>query len=167
MRILVAYATKRGGTRGLAEMIAEDLTQLGVEAEVREARQVKSLGGYDAAIIGGSVYMIRWHRDAVRLVRKHAKELQTMPTWLFCSGPVGAGAANLDEYDKLAPKQMMAAAEEVKARGTKVLGGRLEPDARGFVAGKMAKNSSGDWRSPEIVDHWVRDVVASLGVSHS
>jgi menaquinone-dependent protoporphyrinogen oxidase len=167
MRILVAYATKRGGTRGLAEMIAADLAQLGIEAEVREAREVKSLGGYDAAIIGGSVYMFRWHRDAVRLVRKHAKELQAMPTWLFCSGPVGVGADDLAAYDKLAAKQMLAAAADIHARGTKVLGGRLEPDARGFVAGKMAKTSAGDWRDPELVANWVNDVAASLGVAHS
>jgi menaquinone-dependent protoporphyrinogen oxidase len=167
MRILVAYGTKRGGTRGLAEMIAQDITNAGLEADIREARRVKSLAGYDAAIIGGSAYMFRWHRDVVRLVKKHATELRSIPTWLFCSGPVGAGAENLDEYEKLAPKHMLAAATDLNARGTKVFGGRLEPNARGFIAAKMAKNSAGDWRDPQLVDKWVHDVVASLGVSHS
>jgi menaquinone-dependent protoporphyrinogen oxidase len=166
MRILVAYATKRGGTRGLAEMITADLAQFGVEAELREARQVKSLDDYDAAIIGGSVYAFRWHRDAAHLVRKQTKALQSMPTWLFCSGPVGPSAEKPEEFERLAPKQMTTAAAEINARGTVVFGGRLEEDARGFIASKMAKDNAGDWRDAGIVNDWVGDVVTSLGVAH-
>jgi hypothetical protein len=43
--------------------------------EVRPARQVKRVNGYDAVILGGSVYLNRRHRDARRFARRLAGSL--------------------------------------------------------------------------------------------
>ena len=39
---------------------------------------------------------------------------------------------------------------------------RLTPDAKGFIARKMAKNRAGDWRDEADVKRWVESVVAEL-----
>jgi menaquinone-dependent protoporphyrinogen oxidase len=53
MRILVAYATGHGSTRGVAERIA---ARLGEAAELRAADQVDDVEAYDAVVFGSPVY---------------------------------------------------------------------------------------------------------------
>jgi menaquinone-dependent protoporphyrinogen oxidase len=88
-RVLVAYGSKLGGTAGLAETVGDGLRRRGLTAEVRPAATVDSLEGYDAVIVGGALYAGRWHRDARRFVKRHARELRARPVWMFSSGPLG------------------------------------------------------------------------------
>lgn len=158
-RVLVAYGSKRGGTREIAEAIAEVLLGEGVDAELADAADVRSVEAYDAVIIGGALYMSRWHRDARNLLVHHAHALQTMPVWLFSSGPLDASAG-----DKLLPPttQVAGLMERIGARGHVMFGGRLEADAKGFVASAMAKTRAGDWRAWHQVRAWAKDVAREL-----
>jgi menaquinone-dependent protoporphyrinogen oxidase len=157
--VLVAYGSKRGGTREIAEVIAEVLLGEGVDAELADAAEVRSVDGYDAAIVGGALYMNRWHRDAHDLLVAHTEVLQTMPVWLFSSGPLDVSAD-----DKLLPPtaQVAGLMERVGARGHVMFGGRLEPDAKGFIASAMAKSRAGDWRAWHLVRAWARGVARQL-----
>lgn len=74
-RILVAYGTKYGATAEIAERIGAALRDAGADAEVRRAREVRSLDGYDAVVLGSAVYMARWRRDALRLLRRLRSDL--------------------------------------------------------------------------------------------
>ena len=55
-RVLVAHASKRGGTAGLAEMIADALRQQGMTVDVQPARAVHDIAGYDTVVLGGALY---------------------------------------------------------------------------------------------------------------
>ncbi|MDX1708132.1 MAG: flavodoxin domain-containing protein, partial [Desulfobacterales bacterium] len=58
-KALIVYATRTGETRQIAELIAEGLRFSGHEAEVAEAKNIKSeadLEGYDAYVFGSSTY---------------------------------------------------------------------------------------------------------------
>jgi hypothetical protein len=46
----------------------------------------------------------------------------------------------------------------VGARGHVTFGGRLEKDARGLIAGAMAKKRAGDWRDPERIRAWGQEM---------
>jgi menaquinone-dependent protoporphyrinogen oxidase len=162
MRVLVVYGSKRGGTAGLATMIGGALEDAGVITDVAPARSVRSMNGYDVVIVGGALYMSRWHRDARRFVRRHATELSTRPVWLFSSGPLDDSAAQ-GEIEPVA--QALEAMRQCHARGHKTFGGRLSPNARGFPASAMAKKNSGDWRDATQVTMWVNDLVGQLGQS--
>jgi len=59
MRILVTYGSTRGGTQGLAEMVAEDLRTEGFEVDLLPPPQVRRLDGYDAVIAGGALGEVR------------------------------------------------------------------------------------------------------------
>lgn len=74
-RILVAYGTKYGATAEIAERIGAALRDAGADAEVPRAREVRSLDGYDAVVLGSAVYMARWRRDALRLLRRLRSDL--------------------------------------------------------------------------------------------
>lgn len=159
MDVLIAYGSKRGGTAGLAEMIAEEMVAAGLQVAVQPAREVQSIGNADAVVVAGALYASRWQRDARRFVKRLTEELRRRPVWLVSSGPLD-GSASAKE---IAPvKQVAAAMASVGARGHVTFGGRLEPDAKGYPASVMAKKMAGDWRDPEDVHRWVVSVVDEL-----
>lgn len=159
MAVLVAYGSKRGGTAGLADMVADALRQEGFTVEVAPARSVRSVAGYDAVVVGGALYGFRWHRDAIRFVRGHAQELHDRPTFLFSSGPLDDSAARRD----IPPiKGVRALMDKMGARGHATFSGRLTPDAKGFPASAMARRNAGDRRDPGQVRRWAAGIAADL-----
>jgi menaquinone-dependent protoporphyrinogen oxidase len=162
MRVLVTWGSRHGGTEGIARMIADAMRDASVDVELRAAREVDSLAGYDAAIIGGALYANRWHRDARRLVTRHLAALRRLPVWLFSSGPLDGSAARAP----IAPVTEVAVLmERIGAVGHATFGGRLEPDVTGWMAHAMAHSHSGDWRDPAQIRAWAIDIAARLSTA--
>lgn len=159
MRVLVTYGSTRGGTEGLAHMVADDLRDDGITVDLLPPRQVKKLEAYDAVVVGGALYASRWHRRARRFVRRHASELRQRPAFFFSSGPLDDSASRT----AIPPvKQVKALMDRVGARDHMTFGGRLAPDAKGFPASAMARKVSGDWRDSAQVQAWARSIAAQL-----
>jgi menaquinone-dependent protoporphyrinogen oxidase len=159
MRVLVTYGSSRGGTEGLARMVAEGLRDSGLDAEVLPPKRARDIASYDAVVVGGALYAFRWHRAARRFVRKHAAALRQRPTYFFSSGPLDDSAANNDIPPIPRVKALM---ERTGARGHVTFGGRLSPYARGMPASAMAKNHAGDWRDPAQVHAWAMQIAQQL-----
>jgi menaquinone-dependent protoporphyrinogen oxidase len=85
--VLVAYASKFGSTREVAERVAEKLRERGIETNVRAAREIKSLDGFDAVVFGGALYMFRLIREGRRFLSRHRKRLTKTPVAVFAMGP--------------------------------------------------------------------------------
>ena len=159
MRILVTFGSKRGGTEGLARMVADGLREEGFDADVIPAAEVVRLDGYDGVIVGGALYAMRWHKASRRFVRSHAAELRLRPTYFFSSGPLDDSATRSD----IAPvRGVNALMGRVGARGHITFGGRLAADAKGFPASAMAKKQAGDWRDPAQVRQWTQMLALQL-----
>ena len=158
MKMLVVFGSKRGGTRGLAEMIAADAFALGAEVDALDARVAPKPDGYDAVVVCGALYMGRWHRAARHYVRRHQHELTQTAVWLVSSGPLDASAEERDIRPVAGVRKLM---KQVGAKGHATFGGRLEADATGFPASAMAKKSAGDWRDADHVRAWTAAVVAA------
>ena len=159
IRVLVAYASERGGTAEIADWVGAALRREGVEAEVRPAGDVPGLDGYDAVVVGGALYGGRWHREARRFVRRHAAGLAHRPVWLFSSGPLDDTAR--ERAIEPVPGVAKAAAR-LHARGHATFGGRLAPDAGGFLASRIAKRRSGDHRDRGQVAEWAAGIAREL-----
>ena len=161
MRVLVTYGSKRGGTEGLAQWMAEGLRSAGCEVDLLPPRQVKNVDQFDAVVVGGALYYFHWHKAARRFVKHHAKELRRRPTYFFSSGPLddSAGKGGIPPV-----KGVQALMDNVGAAGHMTFGGRLTPDAKGFPASAMAKKNAGDWRDGEQVRAWAHAVATELRV---
>lgn len=163
MHVLVTVGSKRGGTEGIARMLAGALRHEGVEASVLPPDQVASLEGFDGVIVGGALYANRWHRDARRFVRRREADLRGLPVWFFSSGPIDDSA----EQRIIPPTgQVTVLMERVGALGHVTFGGRLARDAKGFLARGMAKNFAGDFRDQDHIRSWAKELAQALPFAH-
>ena len=165
-RVLVAYGSKYGSTAEIAQAIGTTLRVAGLEVDVRRAREVRSLEPYRAVVVGSAVYMARWRRDAMRLLRRRPKELAQREVWVFSSGPVGEDkdepAEQRDRWTK--PKRVEQLAAQVKANEHVVFGGRVSDDA-GFLRKRMAKNMPPELRDRRdwgAIEAWAQKIADSL-----
>jgi flavorubredoxin len=55
--ILVAYSTKHGSTQEVAEAIAAALREGGLGVDCRPLKEVQSIEGYAAVVLGAPLYM--------------------------------------------------------------------------------------------------------------
>jgi menaquinone-dependent protoporphyrinogen oxidase len=159
-RVLVAYGSKNGGSAGIAETIGQTLRAEGVDAEVRPARSVRDVAGYHAVVLGGSLYMSRWHGDAVWFARRHAGCLRGRPVWLFSSGPLDNSA---DEHDIAPVRSAGRAGRRLRIRQHVTFGGRLTEQAAGWVARRMVRDGlCGDYRNAARVRDWARQIATAI-----
>ncbi|MFO8041811.1 MAG: flavodoxin domain-containing protein, partial [Alkalispirochaeta sp.] len=92
MRVLIAYAGKKGATSELAQAMAEAAAQVGsggdgVHPEVVDLRQNPpvDITRYDRVIIGGAVYAGTVHKAVGEFCRNNLEKLQHRPVALFLS----------------------------------------------------------------------------------
>jgi menaquinone-dependent protoporphyrinogen oxidase len=81
-RVLVAYATMAGSTVEVAQAVGEEIAKSGLQVDVLPISEVKDLQTYDGVVVGGPMIM-GWHRDGLRLLKKHRQALQNIPLAVF------------------------------------------------------------------------------------
>jgi len=158
-KVLVTFGSLRGGTEGLAVEVARTLRQAGLAVDCKPVTEVDDLHTYQAVVIGGALYANRWVRAARRFVIRHERELRGLPVWMFSSGPLDDSAS----YKGVpTPPSVDALATRIGAAGHIPFGGRLAPNAEGFIAHAMAKQHAGDWRDWSQVRDWAAHVGAAI-----
>jgi menaquinone-dependent protoporphyrinogen oxidase len=121
MRVLVSVSSRHGGTEEIGRHVAAGLRDVGHEADEIAPDDVLQVVGYDAVVLGTSVYVGRVGLDLKDLVARQGAALKTVPVWLFWSGPV------VDEPEQFPiPEDVIDAAHEAGARQVRVFGGRVE-----------------------------------------
>jgi menaquinone-dependent protoporphyrinogen oxidase len=159
LRILVAYGSVHGATAELAAAIAEDLIARRFDTDLSKAIAVTDLDGYDAAVIGGSLYWGRWQPDARALVLRCAEQLRAMPVWLFSSGPTDGSAAG----GSLAPvPEVQRLARSIDIAGHTTFGGQLKTPPGQLVRRFTPATRAGDFRDRDQVSEWVARITKTL-----
>ncbi len=89
--ILIAYATKYGSTQDVAEKIAATLREGGLAVDLKPVKQVKTLDGYRAVVVGAPLYIGSWLKDAQHFLTQQQIALEKLPVAIFSLGPTRAG----------------------------------------------------------------------------
>lgn len=156
--VLVAYATKHGTTREVAEAIATTLGECGVSVEIEEARRVRSVAGYDAFVVGGGLYMGRWHADARRLLKRHRHELAEKHLAVFGMGPDSLEDAKVAESLKQL-ERALAETPELAPIEVAIFGGALRPETWRFPFNRLTAFDARDW---DAIAEWAAEIAAKL-----
>ena len=168
MKVLVAYASKRGSTTEIAETVAATLRREGLKVCLEPAGEVQSLEGYDSVVLGSAVYMKRWRGDARHFLKKHRKALRQVPFWVFSSGPVGDPAD--DDPAWVEPPKLAEKVEDMGGRGHVVFGGCLPSDPEGFMERAMVEGTPKEYRDRRDwaeIREWAKEIAAALVPVHS
>ena len=162
MTVLVAYASKHGSTQGIAERIAEQLRQLGKEAEARSVDEVSDLALYETFVIGSAIYYGSWLKEATEWVHHHQAVLAAHPVWLFSSGPLGTEVSDAEQQ----PKEMTEFQQAIRLREQRIFFGALDHNHLSFAERVMVKAiraSEGDFRNWQVIEAWAASIAHDLG----
>jgi menaquinone-dependent protoporphyrinogen oxidase len=105
--ILVGYATRTGSTQEVAETIAAALREDGFSVTCQPVRQVRTLEGYDAVVLGAPLYMFRWHKDVLRLLARQQQALKARPAAVFALGPFHVEAKEFQDARAQLDKELL------------------------------------------------------------
>lgn len=161
MTVLVAYASKHGATRGIAERIAERLQARGHEAEALPVDVVSDLKPYEAFVLGSAVYYGSWIKEATEFLLRHQAALAARPVWLFSSGPLGLEAKGAEEQ----PRELTEFREAVHPRGHQLFFGALDHDKLSFperMVVRAVRAPEGDYRDWPAIDAWAEQIASDL-----
>lgn len=174
MKILVAYASRHGATRGIAERIAAILETDGLDVSLRAVDAVDTIDGYDAFVIGSAAYMGHWLKDAAGFVRRQRAGLAGHPVWFFSSGPVGTDAATDPGTDPLKasePKEFAEFEHSVPSRDRHVFYGAYDPDLKpgsflerlsSIIPAVRDALPAGDFRDWPAIEEWAHGIAREL-----
>lgn len=159
--IVVAYASKHGSTKGIAEHIAARFRERGSGAEATHADDVIDLVGSEAVIIGSAIYAGSWMKEAIAFVDRHADALTRLPVWLFSSGPLGEQVVDEEEQ----PRQLREISDRIEPRGHRIFAGALDTASLGFgerMIVKAVKAPDGDYRDWDAIAAWADEIADAL-----
>jgi menaquinone-dependent protoporphyrinogen oxidase len=163
--VLVAYATRYGATREIAETIGETLRQQGLRVEVRAVEQVGDVAGFGAVVLGSAVYAGQWRTEAADLLKAQEAALAERPVWLFSSGPTGEGDPVALMKGWRFPQALQPLAERIGARDLAFFHGDIREQKLNFAEKlivKGVKAPMGDFRDWEAIRAWARSVAEAL-----
>jgi menaquinone-dependent protoporphyrinogen oxidase len=165
MTVLVAYASRRGTTREVAERIAARLGAHGYRVHLDPLLGREEVRRFGAVVLGSAVYGGRWEDDAVGFVRRNAAALAGRPLWTFSVGWLAhhrgllrkeswSDAKGLAELDRLLP-----------ARDHRFFAGALSPAELPLgqrTAFRLAGGRYGDCRDWAAIHTWTDDIAQQL-----
>jgi menaquinone-dependent protoporphyrinogen oxidase len=183
-RIQVVFASRHGGTEGIAKHIGQALKDSGTDAVVVDAATHPDATGFDGYVVGSGVYMGAWLKDGLEYLESNKSKLADKPVWIFSSGPLpnANGAARSEDpiENALGPadgpgsggrKKVEALAQAIHVREHQVFDGAYDPDAaptnmlervvRAVPAIKKVL-PAGDFRPWPQIETWARQIAKDL-----
>ena len=162
--ILIAYATRYGSTQEVAEQIAATLRESGLTIDAHPAKQVRTLDGYRAVVLGAPLYIFDWLKEARSFLSRHRPLLEKIPVAVFALGPTEDKEKDWTETRAQLDK-VLSQYPWLKPAAVELFGGKFDPARLTFpynlVPGlkRMPVNDIRDW---EAIRVWASELAAKL-----
>ena len=160
MRVLIAVASRHGGTREIGSLVASEQRTRGHDADVLDPASVVSIDPYDAVVIGSAVYSAHWMPAAREFAQRFEADLLARPVWLFSSGLATAPAAAANS-----PAETLALIKAIGATNHRAFGGQLDRGVLNFAERAViaaARGKEGDHRDLAAVVEWAGEIADRL-----
>lgn len=163
--VLVAYASRNGATRGVAERIAERIGETGRTVELTPAAEVADLSGREAVVLGSAIYDGRWLPDAADFAQRNLGSLANRRVWLFSVGAFADTHRGMGWAMRRAPREIGALRRQIAPRDYRVFGGVIRREQwpwRGRALLRLLGGHLGDNRDWPAIDAWAGEIARSL-----
>lgn len=163
-KVLVAYASTHGAMQEVAEVVAETLRECGLAVDLQPARSVQRLEGYTAIVLGAPLYILRWHKDAVRFLNRHQKALSGgLPLAIFGGGPTEKN--DPDDWREVENQlaRELAKFPWLKPVSVEVVGGRFDASRLRFpwnLVPALKQMPATDFRDWKAIRAWAESLAA-------
>lgn len=163
--ILVGYATKYGSTQEVAETIAATIHESGSGVDLKLAREVRTLTGYSAVILGAPLFMFHWHKEALHFLSNQRKGLVERPIAIFALGPTHEPHDAQEWQDSWTQlNKELAKFSWLAPFAVEMFGGKYDPEKLRFpikqLAGETPASDLRDWTA---IRSWAVRLTAYLG----
>ena len=158
-RVLVAYASRHGSTKEIAERIADELSAMDTPATTAEMKSVSSVNEFDLIILGAPLYMGKLEKDFSRFISRFGSDLEKTQVAGFAVGL--APIKNESQAVQEAMDTLNAGFGSIKPVSVALFAGRLDPEKLSFISRKiiaMVKAPTGDFREWDKISAWAREI---------
>ena len=182
--VQVVYASRHGGTAGIAARIAEVLRAEGASVVLADAAERPDPDGFDAYVIGSGVQIGKWHAEGFEFLELNQPMPATRPVWLFSSGPLPGSTKETAGTDPLTNalgpeegpgsggrKRIAALSAAIHPRDHRVFQGAFDPnDPPKSMQERLIRRlpasrrilPAGDFREWDAIEAWAREIAAEL-----
>ena len=130
-KVLVAYTSKTGTTKGYADVLASTLKGQGFEVDVRTLAESGGFSAYDAVLIGAPINGMQLVPEAVSFLDANQGLLAGKKTAVFSVSYMHGKARGM--WNKAIEKSTARAAATAGALDWKVFAGRIDKPMPGFA----------------------------------
>jgi len=164
-RILVAYASRKGSTAGIAQAIGKELISEGYSVDISDIKSVTSIAGYNAVVIGAPVYTGKVTGDVAVFVAANKDGLSRLPVAGFVTGiaPVYPKTGDVKEFID----QLVTALAPISPVAVTMFAGTLDIGKMNFVERSLTslmKVPTGDFRDWDAIATWARTLAGKMGL---
>jgi menaquinone-dependent protoporphyrinogen oxidase len=154
-KILVAYASKCGSTGEVAEAMRKALCETGASVDVRLAKAVRDVSGYQGVIVGSAIRLGQWLPEALQFIKRHQAALSRVPVAYFSVGSFLRDGTAKSRQDAAASQN--AARALVAPVSTGLFAGKIDMSKLSLVDRlliKAVQSPEGDWRDWDAIRAW-------------
>ena len=164
MTVLVAYASRRGATRAIAERIAGRMRADGLDVHLDPLLGREQVGRFQAVVLGSPIYSHQWEREAVDFCRRNATALADHPVWTFSVGwPAHGSTAPPPDARNLAQVHRLVAVREHRFFLGALDAAELPVFQRLVL--RLRGHTWGDLRDWAGIDAWTDEIARQLTAS--
>jgi menaquinone-dependent protoporphyrinogen oxidase len=162
--VLVAYATRSGSTREVAESVADTLREGGIGVSIQPLREAKKIDEFSAVVIGAPLYMFHWHKDALRFLSRQRDALNQRPVAIFALGPIQPEKKQFEDA-RTQLNQELAKYPCLEPIAVEIFGGRFEPTSLRFpynLIPALKNMPASDLRDWSAIRAWANELTELL-----
>jgi menaquinone-dependent protoporphyrinogen oxidase len=167
--VLIAFASRYGSTKEVAERIAQIFIQSGFEVEVLPCKKVDTIEQYQFIVIGAPFYIGSMLKDAKNFLLKNQDILSKKPVAIFALGPIGNTEKELTDTQNQLDNELKQF-PWFKPFSTVMFGGKYDPDKLRFLdklltkppASPLHNLAANDARNWEDIKDWAEKLTVSF-----
>ena len=163
--VLVAFASRHGATRGVAERIAARLHEGGLAVALHQVEDVGEIPPGCAIVLGSPVYDQRWPPEFDDFVERHMPSFAGRRTWLFSVGTFGDRRRVIGPLMRREPRNIKQVRETMRPDAYRVFAGVIRREQWPLASRMLVHlfgGHLGDNRDWAGIDEWADTILEAL-----